>query len=70
MAIHPFGYYAAVGFGDRIRLYHVLVSWLLIQMGTSARAGMGMLHTVLSTFGGGTFCGSAASLPGERPEDP
>ena len=25
VAIHPFGYYAAVGFGDRIRLYHVLV---------------------------------------------
>ena len=28
VAIHPFGYYAAVGFGDRLRLYHILAPGL------------------------------------------
>lgn len=48
VAIHPFGYYAAVGFGDRIRLYHVLVKDLKLHSEIPLRA----VHQLKFSFGG------------------
>lgn len=48
VAIHPFGYYAAVGFGDRIRLYHVLVKDLKIHSEIPLRS----IHLLKFSYGG------------------
>eukprot|EP00913_Durusdinium_trenchii_P028139 g26383.t1 len=48
VAIHPFGYYAAVGFGDRLRLYHILVKDLKLHSEIVMRS----IHLVKFSFGG------------------
>lgn len=73
VAIHPFGYYAAVGFGDRIRLYHVLVPGPAQSVQTYNKQTTDSMRffsseSLLGRFFFGSW--SHTHLSGEGPEDP